>query len=135
MTGTIGTMSEWDDGFAMYCGQEWKTDADHTHECRRSPGHSVIDSFHIASGGTRVDHWCYCGSKTHPLTPEPPRMNGETTVASGNASGLTLNALRRAARDEADRLHAAFHPSPFMAGAPDPDHPWSEENDRARYGY
>lgn len=59
-------VSEWDDGFAMYCGQEWKTDDDHTHECRRSPGHSIIDSTHVELGTIRVDHWCYCGSKTYP---------------------------------------------------------------------
>lgn len=47
-------MSEWDDGFAMYCGHEWKFDADHTHECRRSPGHH------------EADHWCFCGSRITP---------------------------------------------------------------------
>lgn len=56
-------MSEWDVDFSMYCGQEWKTDDDHTHECRRSPGHSTIESWHASSGTSRVDHWCYCGSK------------------------------------------------------------------------
>lgn len=45
-----------------------------------------------------------------PKTPEPPRMNGETTVASGNASGLTLDAVRRAARGEAERLAPKRHP-------------------------
>jgi hypothetical protein len=103
-------VSEWDDGFAGYCGQEWETDNDHRHECRRSPGHSVIESWHVESGTSRTDHWCYCGSKTYPQTPEPPRMNGETTVASGNASGLTLEDVRRAGREEAARLSVLSDP-------------------------